>query len=141
MTCHAPLRCHFSCSFLLSKHLPCQIRFRSTCSSSGRQSRCRRLCIPPCQPIQNLSVQGASARALRRQRCACIYSDKSQLLSKATNRRVDSQLARVSFVPFPLVLRRRRPCYALNLWNMDSARSITRGKCVRIPTSPWASLV
>jgi hypothetical protein len=131
----------FSCSFLLCKHFPFPIRFRSTCSSSPRPSRCRRSCIPSYRPIQNLSVRRAPCpRALRRQRCACIYSDKSLSPSKATNRRVNSQLARVTCAPFPLVPRRRPYC-ALNLWDMDSARSTTRGKCVRILTSPWASLV
>jgi len=131
----------FSCSFLLSKYLPCPIRFRSTCSSSRRPSRCRRSCIPPYRPIQNSNVQRPSSpRALRRQRCACIYSDKSQLPSKATNRRVNSQSARVTCALFPLVLR-HRPYYARNHWNMDSARSTTRGRCVRILTPLWASLV
>jgi hypothetical protein len=130
-----------SCSFPLSKHLPCPIRFRSTCSSSRRPSRCRRSCIPPYRRIQNSSVQRASSpRARRCQRCACIYSDKSQLSSKATNRRVDSQLARVPCAPFLLVLR-HRPYYALNLWNMDSARSTTRGKYARILKLQRASLV
>lgn len=128
-----------SCSFPPSNHLPFPKRFRSTCSSLRRPSRCRRSCTPPYRPIQNSSDQRAPPRALRRQRCACICSDKSLLFSKATNRRVDSQLGKVTCVPFPLVLRRRL-YYALTLWKMDSARSTTRGKCVRILTPQWASL-
>jgi hypothetical protein len=130
---------NFSCSFPPSNHFPFPKRFRSTCSSSRRPSRCKRSCTPPYRPIQNSSVQRAPPRALRHQRCACICSDKSLSFSKATNRRVDSQLARVTCVPFPLVLRRRL-YYALNLWKMDSARSTMRGKCVRILTPQWASL-